>query len=306
MPSLPISEPNSVSRSFVLSGVRVEVPPPAPGLYIISTPIGNLGDITVRALSVLAAADIILAEDTRVTRVLLSRYGISAPMAAYHEFSDGRTEDDAVRRLAAGQVVALVSDAGTPLISDPGYRLVQKVLAAGEMVTALPGPSAVLTALTLSGLPTDSFYFEGFLPSKRAARRARLETLRAMTSTVVLFEAPHRLRETLADAAEILGERPAAVARELTKLHETVIRAPLPEIADRFAAGNAPKGEIVVVIAPAPAQTGRVSEEVLDAVLTEVLPGRSVKDAVALATAQTGVPRREVYARAVALSGQRK
>ena len=199
----------------------------------------------------LAAADAVLAEDTRVTKTLLAHYGITTPLVAYHEHSNEAVRERMVHRVREGQALALVSDAGTPLVSDPGYKLVQAAIEEGLPVTPIPGPSAVLTALVVSGLPTDRFFFEGFLPPRSAARRARLETLAGIPGTLMLFEAPHRLPDMLADAAAVLGPRPAVVARELTKLFETVRRGTLPDLAATFATEGPPKGEVVVLIGEA-------------------------------------------------------
>src|SRR5918995_1620783 len=188
----------------------------------------------------------VLAEDTRVTKTLLAHYGITTPLVAYHEHSNAAVRERMIHRLKDGQALALVSDAGTPLVSDPGYKVVQSAIEAGLPVTPIPGPSAVTTALVVSGLPTDRFFFEGFLPPRSAARRTRLSEIAGVPATLVLFEAPHRLPEMLADAAAVLGERPAVVARELTKLFETVRRGALPDLAQTFSAEGPPKGEIVV------------------------------------------------------------
>ena len=222
----------------------------APGLHIVATPIGNLGDITLRALEALAGADLIACEDTRVTRKLLDRYGIATPLTPYHEHNAAKARPMLLRRLAEGAAIALVSDAGTPLISDPGYKLVRAAQDAGHTVTALPGASAVMAALTVAGLPTDQFLFAGFLPPKEAARRARIAELARIPATLVLFEAGPRLAATLADLAAGLGEqREAALCRELTKLHEEIRRGDLATLAESYA-DDAPRGEIVLVIAP--------------------------------------------------------
>jgi 16S rRNA (cytidine1402-2'-O)-methyltransferase len=288
-------------RSYLLAGARLPAPPLAPGLHIVATPIGTLADITLRALSTLAGADAILCEDTRVTRKLTSHYGLSVPLTPYHEHNAAEMRPKILARLASGAKLALVSDAGTPLISDPGYKLVRDVVAAGHPVSALPGPSAVLTALVLSGLPSDRFFFEGFLPSKSQARRGRIAELARVPGTLVLFEAAPRVAETLADLAEILGPRPAALARELTKRFEQVRRASLDELAQALASEPAPKGEIVLVIAPPEAEAVPSADD-LDAMLAAALTRASVKDAVAEVAGATGVARREVYARALELS----
>ena len=217
-------DPAAKGGVFTAFGLAAEAEPLAPGLYVVATPIGNLRDVSFRALAVLAAADAVLAEDTRVTKTLLAHYGITTPLVAYHEHSNEAVRERMLTAVRDGQALALVSDAGTPLVSDPGYKLVQAAIAEGLPVTPIPGPSAILTALVVSGLPTDRFFFEGFLPPKSAARKTRLAEIAGSPGTLMLFEAPHRLPEMLADAAEVLGERPAVMARELTKMFETVRR----------------------------------------------------------------------------------
>lgn len=275
---------------------------PDPGLYLVATPIGNAEDITLRALRILRGVDAIACEDTRVTRKLLTRYGIATPTLAYHEHNAAKVRPQLLQRLTDGAAIALVSDAGTPLVSDPGYKLVQGCIAAGIPVTAIPGPSAPLAALVLSGLPTDRFLFAGFLPPKAAGRRAALDELAAVPATLVLFESAQRLPALLADLAEVLGARPAAVARELTKLHEEVRRGPLPELAAHYAAAGPPRGEVVVVVAPPAAEAGRADTATVDRALREALGRASLRDASAEVAAATGWPRRQVYARALALT----
>jgi 16S rRNA (cytidine1402-2'-O)-methyltransferase len=293
-------------RGFSALGARVEAAALAPGLYVVATPIGNLGDVSLRALATLAAADAILAEDTRVTRRLLDRYDIAAPLIAYHEHNAAEVRPRVLARLAAGEALALVSDAGTPLVSDPGYKLVVAAAAAGVAVVPLPGPCAAIAALTTAALPTDRFFFEGFLPAKTAARRERIAALATIPATLVFYEAPGRLAETLADLAAGLGPRPAAVARELTKLHEETRRATLTDLAADYAAAEAPpKGEIVVVVGP-PAPAARPAAETIDAMILDALAALSVKDAAAAVAAEAGLPRREVYARALRLAGTRR
>ena len=288
---------------FTAFGLAAEAEPLAPGLYVVATPIGNLKDVSLRALGILAGADAVLAEDTRITRRLLAHYGITTPLLAYHEHSADAVRERMIARLREGQALALVSDAGTPLVSDPGYKLVQAAIAENLPVTPIPGPSAVLTALVVSGLPSDRFFFEGFLPSKSGARRSRLGVLAGIPGTLMLFESPRRLPAMLADAAAVLGPRPAVVARELTKLFETVRRGSLQDLADQFAEEGPPKGEIVVLIGEADAQSKRADAQTgLDEALHAALAGHSLKDAAALVAAQTGLPKREVYARALALS----
>lgn len=286
-------------------GLRAEAERLVPGLHVVATPIGNLKDISFRALSTLAAADAIIAEDTRVTRNLLAYYGVATPLVAYHEHNAKVVRPHLLARLEAGATLALVSDAGTPLVSDPGFKLVQEALEKGVHVTAVPGPSAVLAALVVAGLPTDRFFFEGFLPHKSGPRRARLAELAAVPGTLVFFESPRRIAETLADAAAVLGPRAAAIARELTKLYETVRRGPLDALAATLAAEETPKGEIVLLIAPPEAGAAEQSEADLDARLMEALAVYSVKDAASVVAAATGQPRRQVYARALQLTAGR-
>lgn len=296
-------EPAPKVASFTAFGLAAEAEPLAPGLYVVATPIGNLKDVSFRALSVLAAADAVLAEDTRVTKTLLAHYGITTPLVAYHEHSNEAVRERMIHRIREGQALALVSDAGTPLVSDPGYRLVQAAIEEGLTVTPIPGPSAVLTALVVSGLPTDRFFFEGFLPPKSAARRARLSEIASIPGTLMLFEGPHRLPEMLADAAAVLGERQAVVARELTKMFETIRRGTLPELAETFAQEGPPKGEIVVLIGEATkAMQAEKSDAALDGRLEAALKSHSIKDAAAIVAAELNMPKREVYARALALA----
>jgi 16S rRNA (cytidine1402-2'-O)-methyltransferase len=275
-------------------------PPLAPGLHIVATPIGNMGDITLRALDTLRGADLIACEDTRVFAKLASHHGISVPTIAYSDATQDAAEPRLVRALGEGKRVALVSDAGMPLISDPGYRLVRAALAGGHRVTPAPGASAVPMALALSGLPTDRFFFSGFLPAKPLDRRRAITEAGAVPATLVFFEAPHRLAASLADLAELLGDRPAAVARELTKLFEEVRRAPLGELAAHYGKQAEVKGEIAIVIGP-PGDQEAPSEERLDAALRQAMAGASVKDASAEVAARLGLKRRDVYARALAL-----
>ena len=277
---------------------------PSPGLYLVATPIGNTGDITLRALELLKTADVVACEDTRVTAKLLTRFGIHAHTLPYHEHNAAGMRPKLMEKLRAGQVVALVSDAGTPLISDPGYKLVQAVVEAGLPVTALPGASALLTALQLSGLPSDRFLFLGFLPNKSAARRAAIEEVSGLGATLVCYESAQRLAAMLADLAETLGPRPAAVARELTKLYEEVRRGNLPELAAHYAEAGPPKGEVVVVIGPpADSEAETLDEAGLDAALGRALATSSLRDAVAEIARLSGQPRKAVYARALALIG---
>jgi 16S rRNA (cytidine1402-2'-O)-methyltransferase len=291
-------------RRYTVAGHTFEAPRLPAGLTIVATPIGNLRDITLRALEILASADLVACEDTRVTRKLFEHYGLSTPLIAYHDHNAEAVRPKILERLAAGEAVALVSDAGTPLISDPGYRLVREAVAAGVTVTAAPGASAALMALTVAGLPTDRFFFEGFLPAKEGARRTRIAELGRIPATLLFFESGPRLAETLSDLAAGLGPRAAAIARELTKLHEEVRRGDLSSLAADYAGGAEIRGEMVIVIAPPDPE--RASADDIDALLTRALTRTSVKEAVAEVASATGEPRRAVYSRALELTKTRK
>jgi 16S rRNA (cytidine1402-2'-O)-methyltransferase len=286
-------------RRYAPFGASMEAGKVPPGLYVVATPIGNLGDITLRALETLAGVDIIACEDTRVTRKLIDRYGIATPLIAYHEHNAAEARPKLLSRLADGQSVALVSDAGTPLISDPGFKFVRAAREAGHHVSVLPGASAVLAALAVGGLPTDRFFFEGFLPPKQAARQKRIATIANIPATLVLFEGGSRLAPTLADLAGTLGPRAAAVCRELTKLHEEVRYEKLDVLARLYANGAETRGEFVLLIAP-PAEEQRADD--IDMLLKRALSRVSVKDAVGEVAVATGRPRREIYQRALALT----
>ncbi|SET53230.1 16S rRNA (cytidine1402-2'-O)-methyltransferase [Oceanicella actignis] len=290
----------------------VEAPveaPLAPGLYVVATPIGNAGDVTLRALDALRRADVIAAEDTRAARRLMEMHGVplgGRALIAYHDHNGERRRPELLRRLAEGASVALVAEAGTPMISDPGYKLAREAAEAGHAVTALPGASALLAALCVAGLPTDRFMFAGFLPTRRAARRAALAPLAAIPATLVFYEAPRRLAESLADMAAALGPaRQAAICRELTKRFEEVRRGALGALAAELAAEPAPRGEAVVVVGPpAAAEAPRRDENApeLDAALSRALKTMSVKDAAREVAAAFGLPRKTVYARALDLA----
>lgn len=288
--------------SYTAFGLKAEAEPLAPGLHIVATPIGNLRDISFRALATLAAADAILAEDTRTSKTLLAHYGISTPLLPYHEHNAVQMRPKVLAKLREGGKLALISDAGTPLVSDPGYKLVAELVAEGLPVTGIPGPSAVLAALVLAGLPTDRFFFEGFLPPKSGGRRTRLTELAGIPGTLVFFESPRRLAEMLADAAAVLGARPGAVARELTKFYETVRRGTLPELAAHYESEEEARGEIVVIIGPPGAADLVTSDEAIDERLRAAMAKVSLKEAVAQVAAETGQPRRKVYARALELT----
>jgi 16S rRNA (cytidine1402-2'-O)-methyltransferase len=287
---------------YVIDGQPFDAPALAGGLHIVATPIGNLRDITLRALDVLAAADLIACEDTRITRRLLDHYHITTSLTPYHEHNAATARPKLLARLADGAALALVSDAGTPLVSDPGFKLVRAARAAGHLVTALPGPSAALAALAVCGLPTDRFFFEGFLPARSMPRRTRIGELKHLPATLVLFESGARVADCLADLAEGLGARAAAICRELTKLHEEVRRGNLDELAAHYAGDAETRGEFVLVIAPPESSANATAPADLDALLREALGRLTVKEAVAEIASVTGLPRREVYQRALALT----
>ncbi|WP_226893586.1 16S rRNA (cytidine(1402)-2'-O)-methyltransferase [Nisaea sediminum] len=271
-------------------------------MILVATPIGNLGDISRRALETLAAADIVACEDTRLTGRLLQRFAIKARLLAYQDHNAEKSRPELLRLLAAGKSIALVTDAGTPTISDPGYKLVREAAAQGTPVTAVPGPAAPVVALSISGLPTDRFFFGGFLPTKSGERRRILEEVARLRATLIFFEAPRRLAETLKDALEILGPREMAVARELTKRFEEVTRGRIDDLARHYAEIEPPKGEAVLMFGP-PETEEKPSEEALDALLGEALTRLSLKDAAKEVAAETGLPRKQVYERALQLRG---
>jgi len=262
------------------------------GLYVVATPIGNLGDITIRALATLARADAIYCEDTRHSGKLLSRYRIDTPLRVYEEHSAGRERPRVLAALGRGDVVALISDAGTPLISDPGYKLVRDAVAEGHHVVALPGACAAIAGLSVSGLATDSFHFVGFLPSKTVGRRSRLEELGRIEATLVFYESPNRIAAMLEDAVDVLGVRQAVVGRELTKLYEEIVRGPLDELAE-WANQTPPRGEVVVLI-DGPGTTD-VSDEEIVVALQRTLANNSLKDAAREIAASLKVSRRRIY-----------
>jgi 16S rRNA (cytidine1402-2'-O)-methyltransferase len=276
----------------------------AAGLYVVATPIGNLGDMSARAIATLQDADLIACEDTRVTGVLLRRFGITTAMTPYHDHNAERVRPGLVRRLAAGERIALVSDAGTPLLSDPGFKLVQACADENIPVIPIPGASALLAALVTAALPTDRVLFAGFLPAKSAARRSALADVRTLRATLVFYESNQRLAESLQTMADVFGDRRAAVCRELTKRHEEVRRGTLPALAAHYAAAGAPRGEIVIVIAGAPDEAVAMDEAAIDDALRRALEVHSVRDAAALVAAETGLPKRDIYARALAITGK--
>ncbi len=271
----------------------------AAGLYVLATPIGNARDISLRALEVLKSCDVIAAEDTRVTAKLLAIHGISRPLIRYNDHNGKEMRPQILARLERGGAVALVSDAGTPLVSDPGYKLVREAIAAGANVVAIPGPSAVLAALTLSGLPSDRFLFAGFLPSRAGERKTTLEELKTVRATLVFFESAQRLAESLEAMAEVLGDRASAMARELTKLHEEVRRGTLRELAAHYAKAGAPKGEVTLLVGAA--LEASADDAKVDAALKAALAFMPVKAAAELVAGLTDGSRKALYARALEL-----
>lgn len=286
--------------SFVIGAAEIAARPLPPALYLVATPIGNLGDITLRALETLAAADIVACEDTRVSRVLFQRYGMRRRATAYHEHNAADAGPKLIAAIEAGRSVALVSDAGTPLVSDPGYRLVGEAHARGLRVVPVPGPSATLAALTASGLPSDTFLFAGFLAPKAGQRRARLEQLRAVPATLIFFESPRRLADTLSAMAEVLGgRRKAAVARELTKAFEEMRPGTLAELAAHYAAAGPPKGEVVVCVGPPEAEARAPAD--IDALLLSLAAEMPASKAAAEAARLTGAAKQALYRRLLEL-----
>ena len=289
---------------FYIDGHACTAPALAPGLYVTSTPIGNLADVTLRALQVLSAADLVFCEDTRVTRKLTRKYGIEAILRPYHDHNAEKVRPEIVNKLLSGASVALVSDAGTPLVSDPGFKLVRAACENGVSVVAVPGPSAPLAALAVSGLPSDRFLFAGFPPARSGQRRNFLEGLRETTATLVLFCAARSLGAVLEDVEAVLGDRPAVMARELTKLHEEVLRGPIGELR-RLIEGRALKGEVTLLVGGHEA-AGAPDQDRLDAEIEERLRDASVKDVAAELAKAYDLPRRQVYERALELSARRK
>ncbi|RFC69647.1 16S rRNA (cytidine(1402)-2'-O)-methyltransferase [Mesorhizobium denitrificans] len=298
MPKRDMSEP--AHKSYLIGQTEIIARPLAPALYLVATPIGNLGDITLRALETLAAVDVLACEDTRVTRILLDRYGIRQKPYAYHEHNAAEAGPRLIAALEEGRSVALVSDAGTPLVSDPGFRLVGQALERGLRVIPIPGPSAVLAALTASGLPSDAFLFAGFLPPKDGQRRNRLEELRHVPATLIFFESPRRLPESLAAMSAVLGEdRQAAIGRELTKTFEEMRTGTLVELAAAYAAEGEPRGEIVVCIGPPVAQPASAQDT--DALLLSLAAEMSASKAAAEAARMTGGHKPDLYRRLLEL-----
>ena len=297
------SEPSDGSVARKLGSARLTPQTLSAGLYVVATPIGNLADITLRAVASLRAADLIACEDTRITRRLLDRHGITTPLTPYHEHNAARAGPRLIQRLVEGASVALVSDAGTPLISDPGYRLINAAREVEIPIVPVPGPSAVTAALSVSGLPTDRFLFVGFLPGRQGERRRAIADIADIRATLVLFEAARRIASTLDDLAHGLGPRPTVIAREITKRFEELRRGTLAELATHYGDAGPPRGEIVVVIGPpekgARDEMSAESEASADLLLREALENEPPSRAATLVAAATGLPRRGLYARAL-------
>ncbi|MGB3503309.1 MAG: 16S rRNA (cytidine(1402)-2'-O)-methyltransferase [Mesorhizobium sp.] len=294
-----MNETRESGRSFVVGGAQVPARPLPAALYLVATPIGNLGDITIRALETLAAADVLACEDTRVTRVLLDRYAIRQRPTPYHEHNATEAGPRLIAELENGRSVALVSDAGTPLVSDPGYRLVEEAISRGIKVVPVPGPSSVLAAVAGSGLPTDAFLFAGFLPVKDGQRRSRLEELKASPATLIFFESPRRLDDTLKAMAEVLGDRPAVIGRELTKAFEEFRRDRLSALAEYYGTTDAPKGEAVICVGPPLEQVQTAGD--VDTMLLALSAEMPASKAAAEAARLTGRPKGDLYRRLLQL-----
>ena len=288
------------SRRYSIGASQFEAEKLPGGLYVTATPIGHLGDVTLRALATMAAVDVLLCEDTRTTGKLLERYGIRTKLMAYHEHNAAKVRPAILRSLSEGQAIALVSDAGMPLVSDPGYRLVADCVAQGIPVTAVPGASAVLTALALSGLPTDRFTFLGFLPTKSGERKKLLTEFMAVKTTLVVFESPHRIVDALVDVASVLDNRRIAVSRELTKLHEEVLRGTAAEVHGILVARPSVKGEITLVIAPPEANALQPSEADIAQAIDIALRSMPAAKAAADVAKRFDVPKKDIYARILA------
>ena len=284
-----------------MSKVKLPAKSLHPGLYVTATPIGNLADITYRAVDVLSLVDLIVCEDTRVSAKLLSHYEISTKCIAYHDHNAARMRPQILEKLKSGAAIALISDAGTPLISDPGFKLVRAAAELGVNIISVPGPSSPIAALSIAGLPSDRFLFLGFLPAKTHARRQVLSEVSKINSTLVFLETGPRLVKMLGDVIDVLGPRQGVVAREMTKLYEEVSRGTIDQLIERFGAVARVKGEIVVIIEP-PAGKSLEADEV-DALILEHLSAASLKEAVAQVAIRTGISRRKIYTRALSLSG---
>lgn len=289
-----------MSPTYHIGAAKFEAERLAPGLYVVATPIGNLGDITVRALATLAAADIVLCEDTRTSGKLMERYGIKAKLEPYHEHNAAKVRPHILERLASGAAVALISDAGTPLISDPGYRLVRESAARGIAVTSCPGPSAVMAGLSISGLPTDRFLFLGFLPAKAGETRKLYDEVKSFRATLVFFESPHRIIATLEEMAEALPDRAVCVTRELTKLHEEALRGSYGEVIAGLKAKSAVKGEITLVLGPPPDESYAATDADVAAAIAVALQSMPASKAAAEVAKRFGLAKADVYAEILA------
>lgn len=294
----------SVRRRYSIKGTAFEAESLGPGLYVTATPIGHLGDISLRAVNALAAADAVLCEDTRVTGKLLQRYGISTRLVPYHDHNAAKLRPRILAELKAGKALVLVSDAGTPLVSDPGFKLARAVIAEGLPLTVIPGASAPLAALTLSGLPSDRFLFGGFLPEKTGERRRTLQSLKTVPATLIFFESPRRIIVALADIAQVLGDRVVAVTRELTKLHEEVLRGPAADVAQALAGRETIKGEITLVVAP-PGDAAPPAADAIDEALREAAALMPKAKAASLVAERFGLVRKDLYARLLALDDKK-
>jgi 16S rRNA (cytidine1402-2'-O)-methyltransferase len=290
------------ASTYIIGAHRFEAEPLAPGLHVVATPIGNLGDITIRALATLAAAETVLCEDTRTSGKLMERFAIRTKLSPYHEHNAQKVRPQILERLKQGATIALISDAGMPLVSDPGYRLVKEAVELGIPITCAPGPSAVLTGLALSGLPTDRFLFAGFVPQKQGERLRLLAEFAKLKATLIFFESPHRIIETLHDVAAALPGRSVAVTRELTKLHEEALRGAAAEIAAQLQARPAVKGEITMLIGP-PGEEEAVSEETLDRAIAEALAAMPASKAASDVAKRFNLNRADVYQRILARKG---
>ena len=288
--------------TYIIGANRYEAEPLPPGLHVVATPIGNLGDITLRALSTLAAADVVLCEDTRTSGKLMERFAIKARLSPYHEHNAQKVRPQILERLQQGAAIALISDAGMPLVSDPGYRLVKEAAELGIAVTACPGPSAVLTGLALSGLPTDRFLFAGFVPQKQGERLRLFAEFAKLKATLVFFESPHRIIESLHDLETALPHRSVAVTRELTKLHEEVLRGKALEIAATLAARPAVKGEITLIVGP-PSEDEEASEADIDQAIAEAIAAMPASKAASEVAKRFNLNRSDIYQRILALKG---
>ena len=303
-PSKALADSQQGESREVYAPLQAKSQQVGPGLHIVATPIGNLRDITLRALDTLASVDEILAEDTRMARRLLDAYGISAKVTAYHDHNGAARRPELVARLKDGATLALISDAGTPLVSDPGWKLVRDVIDAGAKVIPIPGASAMLAGLVASGLPSDQFLFAGFLPAKSGARRATATKLKTVPATLIFYETGPRLTSSLQDLTLSLGaDRDAVIARELTKFYEEIRRGTLGELAEHYAEAGPPKGEIVLLVGP-PGEV-EITEDMIDNALADLLGDMPVKAAAAQVAEQLGISRRQAYQRAIELKKQR-